>query len=179
VHHFAITITKTTIDLTVDPIALLAFITATASFVLSIIALKRDRANIKIEKREGWILFDPNTKQKSDPKLCVSVTNNGRRPAYLSNVGGILLRQKGGFIFSDSVINGTIKLDEGQAFDGTMPQKTYEEHLKNEVVDALVVRVSTGKEYRLHVAPFYKRYYYALLKRTKMSSTKPKKDEQV
>lgn len=178
-YHFAITITKTTIDLTIDPVALLAFITATASFVLSIIVLKRDRASIKIDKREGWIIYDPNTKQKSDPKLCVTVTNSGRRPVYLSSVGGITLRQKGGFIFSDSMINGTIKLDEGQAFDCTMPQKTYEKHLKNEGVDALVVRVSTGKEYKLYVAPFYKRYYYALLKRTKKSEDKLKKDEQV
>lgn len=176
-YHFAITITKTSIDLTIDPVALLAFITATASFVLSIIALNRDRASIKIDKREGWILYDPNTKRKSEPKLCVTVTNVGRRPLYISSVGGLSLRQKGGFIFSDSMINGTIKLDEAQAFDCTMPQKDYENHQNNEGIDALVVRISTGKEYKLHIAPFYKRYYYNLLKRLQTPNDIPKDDK--
>lgn len=109
-----IQIEKTTVSLSLDPIAVAAVLIALASLAVSIMSIVRDRPKIKITIKKGWTLVNPQPGYKKDTQyVSVSVINSGIRPVTIASVGGKHLKDTGGFIMSDSMIGGSKELPAG------------------------------------------------------------------
>ncbi len=166
----SIQITKTVVDLSIDPVAAFAVITSVASLVVSIIALNRDRAKVHVSVRRGWLIvnahpasgYEPDT-----PYFVVSVSNKGTRPFSVASVGVQFLKENGGFVFSDSMIRGSAELTQGKSMDVMTKMSEFEKHEAKEGIAWIYVSDLTGKSYYKPLTPFYKRAPYWFVRKFK------------
>ncbi|HKV79937.1 MAG TPA: hypothetical protein VJP02_17440 [Candidatus Sulfotelmatobacter sp.] len=129
--------------------AVLSTITATAQFFVHY----RDRANIKIR-------VQPNMETMGDPRTdgmtftIVFVSNAGRRPVTITSVGAYRLYPRRAFVCPDTRPRVPHELTEGKQMMAMIDQSD----LDVSVVEYWAVGSATGREYRLNVAPWYKRW---------------------
>ena len=180
-----IQIEKTTVSLSVDPIAVLAIIIALASLIVSILSIVRDRPKVKIAIKNGWLIINPQLGYKKDtPYFGVSVSNAGIRPLTIASVGGKHLKDGGGFIFSDSMIYGSKELTQGKSTDCLVEQSKYDDINNKHGVLRLEITDLTGKTYIKNIAPLGVRIIFWPVRMLRILAwnkkhKKPKKDKQL
>jgi len=143
-------------------------VTGTAGVLISLFSLlvsylnfKRDRADVRLDFQKdrqliGQLLhgFKPHTNY-----ICLSVLNKGRRTVTIEKAGATFLKEKGGLIFSDSMIFGSRELREGKRIDFL----TEQEGLNLDDINSFEAYDSVGNVYRKHYASWYRSFYYWLL----------------
>lgn len=156
-----IEVEKTTLILSIDPVALIAVLIAMSSLVVSILSIARDRPKVKITMKKGWTLVNPQPGYKEDvPYVGISVINAGIRPVTIASVGGKYLKDTGGFILADSMIGGSKELSQGKRLDCLMEESLYDDNARKYGVLRIEAEDLTGKVYVKNVAPFYKRLFF-------------------
>ena len=105
------------INITAESVAWYGAIVATFSFIvvsiLSVLTYLRDRAMVKIEKSEGFLIFDSGT--TSENQVFLKAINTGRRMITLTGAG-FRLYKKGNLIFPNPKgMQFPYELGEGKA----------------------------------------------------------------
>ena len=116
----------------------------------------RDRANIKIRVQTNMeTIGDPRT----DGMIftIVNVSNAGRRPVTITTVGAYRLYPRLAFIAPDTRPAIPHELTEGKQLMAMVDQTD----LDHSVIEYWLVTDATGREYRLNIAPWYKRWISA------------------
>jgi hypothetical protein len=132
--------------------AVLSTITATAQ----LIAHYRDRANIKIRVQHDMeTMGDPRTDGMTF--TIVNVTNAGRRPVTITTIGAYYLFPRKAFIATDCRPQCPHELTEGKQMMAMIDQSD----LDYSVIECWQAWDATGREYRLNIAPWYKRWISA------------------
>jgi hypothetical protein len=132
--------------------AILSTVTATAQ----IMAHYRDRANIKIR-------VQPNMETMGDPRTdgmtftIVSVSNAGRRPVTITTIGAYRLFPRLAFIAPDCRPQCPHELTEGKQMMAMIEQS----ELDHSVIEYWLASDATGREYRLNIALWHKRWVSA------------------
>ncbi len=146
----------------IDLIAVWGAITGSAGLVFTYFNYKRDQADIKLTFTKNWKIIGNHPYDPKETYASLTVANKGRRPVTITKTAGIYLKNKGGFIFSDSMIYGSRELKEGKSADFLTKQKDLD--LKN--ISYFAAYDAVGNIYRLNMSPFYKRFIYWLLDKT-------------
>jgi len=129
--------------------AVLSTITATAQ----VIAHLRDRAHIKIR-------VQPNMETMGDPQtdgmtfVIVTAVNAGRRPVTSTTIGAYRLHPRKAFVCADTRPRTPYELTEGKQMMAMLDQSG----LDLESIEHWGVWDATGREHRLNIAPWYKRW---------------------
>ena len=132
--------------------AVLSTITATAQ----IIAHYRDRANIKIRVQTDMeTMGDPRTDGMTF--TIVNVTNAGRRPVTITTIGAYYLFPDKAFIATDCRPQCPHELTEGKQMMAMIDQSD----LNHSHIECWQAWDATGREHRLNIAPWYKRWISA------------------
>jgi hypothetical protein len=132
--------------------AVLSTITATAQ----IMAHYRDRANIKIR-------VQPDMETMGDPRTdgvtftIVNVSNAGRRPVTITTIGAYRLHPRKAFVCADTRPPIPHELTEGKQMMAMIDQSD----LNHSAIEYWLASDATGREYRLNIAPWYKRWLSA------------------
>jgi len=130
--------------------AILSTITASAQ----ILSFLRDRAHLRIYiQHDREIVGDP--RYAGMTLTMINVSNKGRRPVTITNVGGYRLHPHKAFIVFDATPRIPCELTEGKQLIAMFDQ--------NEVdftqMEAYEVYTATGTTFRLNVAPLYRRWW--------------------
>lgn len=151
--------------------AVLSTITATAQ----IIAHLRDRASIRIRvQKDMQTVGDPRTDGMTF--TIVNVSNAGRRPLTITTIGAYRLYPRLAFVCPNTRPQLPHELTEGKQVMAMIDQKD----LDHSAVECWLVGDATGREYRLNVAPWYRRWLSARRRRRKAQNefrAKLKKEE--
>ena len=134
-------------------LALYGAVLSTITAVAQILAHMRDRANIKIKVRQ-------NMETRGDPRTdgitftIVYVSNAGRRPVTITTIGAYWLHPLPAFVVPDTNPHCPHELTEGKQMMAMVEQKD----LNLSAIEYWSVLDATGREYRLNIAPWYKRW---------------------
>ncbi len=145
--HFTLTITA-------GAVAWYAAIVSTLSSTIQFANYLRDRVHIKIKvQRNMETVNDP--VHEGMHLTMVTVTNGGRRPVTITNVGLMYLYNRGA-IFTDNIPHIPCELTEGKYVTTLVDQVG----LRFDEIRYFVAYDAVGREYRSHFAPRHRRIYW-------------------
>lgn len=139
-------------------LAVYGAILSTLTAVVQVINHLRDRAKVKLTVRKN--MRSPNTGRRDDgmTMVIITATNVGRRPVTMTGFAMRPLTKKGekaiDFYLPDVRPATPYEITEGKYIAAFVNQETVEFG----TVDCWYAWDSTGREYRLNVAPWYKRW---------------------
>lgn len=145
--HFTLTITA-------SAVAWYAAVVSTISSAIQVGNYLRDRVHVKIK-------IQKNMETINDPVhegmllTRITVTNAGRRPVTITNVGTMYLENKG-CIFTDNTPRIPCELTEGKYITTLVDQ----EGLRFDEIRYFVAYDAVGREYRNHFAKWHRRVYW-------------------
>jgi hypothetical protein len=144
--------------------AILSTITAAAQIVGHV----RDRARIKIRVQLNMeIIGDPRSAGMTF--TIVNVSNAGRRPVTITSFGAYRLFPSLAFVVPDCRPQCPHELTEGKQMMAMIEQSG----IDHASIESWVVLDATGRQYKLHVAIWHKRFFSAR-KRLRRSRVKDK-----
>jgi len=155
--HFTVTISA-------SAVAWYAAIVSTLSSAVQFANYLRDRVHVGITVQK-------NMQTVNDPihdgmtLTIVKVTNSGRRPVTITNVGVMYLDDRGA-IFTDNIPHIPSELTEGKYITTLADQKK----LRFDEIRYFVAYDAVGREYRSHFAPRHRRIYWWFRRKLKLKT---------
>lgn len=147
---------KLNLNLTIDPVALLALVVAVVSLWVAWRSFKRDRADAKITVMHEAHIKNARPPYSSDiTYVSITVTNVGRRPLTINHVGFKKLWSLGmDYVIGDSLRLNPKRIEEGHFASYLVERDTITKDMKYNQVAYFFAVDATGKEYRKTIAPW-------------------------
>jgi hypothetical protein len=148
--HFTLTISA-------SAVAWYAAVVTTASSIIQVANFFRDRPHMKLKVLKNHkILGDPRHPDTITHTI-VTATNAGRRPLTITSTGLLQLNDVG-FLFLDTLPHLPAELTEGKIIYSYLDQAD----LDFDQIGYFYARDTTGREFRLNCAPWYRRAFWRL-----------------
>jgi hypothetical protein len=142
------------IDISASVVAAYAAVVSTITGAVQVINHFKDRASLLIQVQLNMeMVGDPRYKGMTLTRIGIS--NNGRRPVTITNVGAYRLHPHKPFIVVDTRPALPCELTEGKQMTALMDQSD----LDLAVMESWEVYTATGKTFRVAVIPWYRRWW--------------------
>lgn len=136
------------LEITANAVGWYGALVATAGIIISVFNFLRDKSRIVLKWKKGMRIINPGAGYKSGiDYISIEVINKGRRPVTIGSVGYLGLNKQHGIV-SQSLIEGAIKIQEGEKHSYTVEQRLVP--LDN--VAYFIAYDQTGKGHRIRVA---------------------------
>jgi len=142
------------IHITGNALAAYGAVLSTITAAVQVVSHLKDRVNLGIR-----VLHDReivNAPQYAGMTMTIiTVSNKGRRPVTITNVGGYRLHPHKAFMVPDAIPRIPCELTEGKQLTAMFDQSDVD----FTQMEAYEVYTATGRTFRLNVAPWYRRHW--------------------
>jgi|SRR5579859_1296916 len=143
------------INITANIVAAYAALMSTCTGAVQLFNFLRDRSRVRVKVgHKMQIMGDPRYRDKT--LTIVTVINAGRRPVTISTVGATCLHPTPNFIIVECQPSLPYELTEGKNLIAILPNDAKGPDLSR--VASWEAWDAVGKAYRLHVAPWHRRF---------------------
>ena len=140
------------INITASVVAAYAAVISTITGAVQVVNHFKDRVSLRIHVQNNMELIgDPRYAEMTLTTLWIS--NKGRRPVTITNVGAYRLHPHKPFIVPDTRPACPCELTEGKQMTAIIDQSD----LDSSVIESWEAYTATGKTFRLAVVPWYRR----------------------
>jgi hypothetical protein len=121
---------------------------------VQVVSHLKDRVNLRIYVQHDMEIVGDD-RYAGMTLTMINVSNKGRRPVTITNVGAYRLHPHKAFIVPDANPRIPCELTEGKQLTATFDQSDVD----FTQLEAYEIYTATGKTFRLNVAPWYRRWW--------------------
>lgn len=156
----------------IDIVAFWGAVTGTFSLAIAYFSYLRDAVSIRVNAKKDWFAVGHPTFNTDEKLVVVEVSNRGRRPVTITMVAYNYLTKTGSVILPPIESR---ELLEGKSTRYVIKQSEVDDFSE---ISHFAAYDAVGNNYKVYVAPFYKRFFYWLIFLVYLKKReKPKRDK--